>query len=530
MPDNTSGRTKKARDAYFDKQWAEAEEERKKRQEARRRAWWRWQQEAGRKAPYSSWLVIPCNLSDYGARPLPSGTPYWSSPFIGVISPDPSGKPLAGAPNLMVARVFNLGAATAAPTRIDFYWADPSIGLGAADAHHIGVESVEVQPMSSRLVTCTTPWIPAYVNGGHECAFVICHNHVFDPVQQPFKPWADRHVGQKNLTVLPAVQQMFMLWAPSTLAGAGATLRVLALRGVAPRGFEILPTAYETLAHAAQQVLHGLRVAPAATATHVKRPVVFAERIDPQRALKDVRVLEDTRQVRMGDAPAWYGPEPDPAVEQWGDVAVRLDRPAGTAVRIALDLRGLDVPLNEIVILNLVNVAGGGAAGGYTLALANPGWFTSSPTARRQGDVMAQPTEKSLEALVIEHNAQARLTHQVAEQLARYLPIKSLDDLKRGLREVVVGSQKLPFSAFEPFLTKELFPIENLESLVRKVSAATRTALAMAAQPAGRAAIHPAVRAVLAATAAGEAGRIASIPAGHFTGPSIFGSTSAKRG
>src|SRR5258706_8693307 len=127
MPDATKPNDRKHDDAYYADQWARAEAERKNRAEGRRRAWYAWQKEQGRRAPYSAWLDIPCNLTDAGLRPLPSGTPYWASPFIWVESPDPSGKPLAGAENHFVAQVFNLGAGTSAPTKVDFYWADPSV-------------------------------------------------------------------------------------------------------------------------------------------------------------------------------------------------------------------------------------------------------------------------------------------------------------------------------------------------------------------------------------------------------------------
>lgn len=126
---------------------------------------------------------------------------------------------MAGAENHIVARIFNLGAATAAPTKVDFFWSDPSVGLGAAEAHFIGTEYVEVQPMTSQVVRCATPWIPSYLNDGHECVFVQCDNHVLDPLLLPFQPWADRHVGQRNMHVLPAVAQAFHLWAPAGIEG-----------------------------------------------------------------------------------------------------------------------------------------------------------------------------------------------------------------------------------------------------------------------------------------------------------------------
>ena len=217
-------------DPYWQEQWERSEEALNKREKARRDAWPKWEKEQISRSYYSPWLVVPCHATDDGAAPRPAT--YWASPFIWIESPDSSGMTLAGAENHVAAVVFNLGAATAAPTRVDFFWADPSVGLGAADFHWIGTESVEVQPMSSKVVRCATPWIPTFLNGGHECVLVNCDNHVLDPILAPFQPWADRHVGQCNFAVLPAVTQAFKLWAPTGPLGAVAELRITALRGI----------------------------------------------------------------------------------------------------------------------------------------------------------------------------------------------------------------------------------------------------------------------------------------------------------
>ncbi|WP_459204454.1 hypothetical protein ACQVRV_18790 (plasmid) [Ralstonia pseudosolanacearum] len=196
-------------DAWWLDQWKRSDAVLRRQQQAR--AWSSYVKEQTEQARYSAWLVLPCNASDYGPRALPSGTPYWASPFVWAERPSPSGNPVAGAENHIVARVVNLGAATTAPTKVDVFWSDPSVGLGAADAHFIGTESVEVQPMASQVVRCATPRIPSDLNDGHECVFVQCDNHVLDRLRLPFPPWADRHVGQRNMHVLQAVTQAFHL-------------------------------------------------------------------------------------------------------------------------------------------------------------------------------------------------------------------------------------------------------------------------------------------------------------------------------
>lgn len=198
-------------DAWRLDQWKQSDAVLRRQQQARERARPCDVKEQTERARYSAWLVLPGNASDYGLRALPSGTPYWASPFVWAERPSPSGNPVAGAENHIVARVFNLGAATAAPTKIDVFWSDPSVSLGAADAHFIGTESVEVQPMASQVVRCATPRIPSDLNDGHECVFVQCDNHVLDRLRLPFQPWADRHVGQRNMHVRQAVTQAFHL-------------------------------------------------------------------------------------------------------------------------------------------------------------------------------------------------------------------------------------------------------------------------------------------------------------------------------
>jgi hypothetical protein len=152
---------------------------------------------------YTPWLLVRYSLTDVGLRPMPAGEAHWHSPDIFVESSDPTGKAVAGEPNFVHARIFNLGKAPAVPTRVDFYWADPSIGLGPAHMNLIGTEWVEIYPHTAKDVRCSQAWIPVFVNDGHECLKVNCTNPLFDPITHPFEPRNDRHAGQRNITVLP---------------------------------------------------------------------------------------------------------------------------------------------------------------------------------------------------------------------------------------------------------------------------------------------------------------------------------------
>lgn len=524
----------KSGDIDYDQLWAESQAEQGKKEEARRRAWLAWMKENGDRAPYSPWLVIPANLGDYGVRPLPSGTPYWASPFIWVDSPSPSGDPVAGAENYLVAQVFNLGAATAAPTKVDFYWADPSVGLGPGDFTLVGTEWVEVPSMNSKIVTCSTPWIPSYLNNGHECAMVNCDNHVLDPILDPFHPWNDRHVGQRNLHVLPPVPQKFFLWAPMSVATGQSEIRVLALRGVAPKGFKRLKTAYQTVTMATQEVLRGLRQSPAAAMKAMENrvvPTVFAERIDPERLLDGIRVLDDKRILACSGMPDRRCMEYGVNGADLGDLALRLPEGPGAAVRLELNLRAMDLAMNEIVILNIAHVAMGFVTGGYTIAVVNAAWFEGSPITAKGGGLVRGKEDNRLEQLVITHNAEARITYQLARQLERLLPIRSMKEVTEELREgVLIEGHRLPVEIFTPHIPHELFPIEDADDLVKKMSAATRIALSSIQSASSDNIHHAAVRDILGKGIEGDPGRRSAIPSGHFVGPSLFGSTPAKGG
>lgn len=148
------------------------------------------------------WLVIRYGPGDVGLRPVPSNVAVYLSPDIWVESSDPGGNAVAGEQNHVWVRVFNLGKHIAFPVKLDYYWANPALGLGAAQMNLIGTEWIEIPSQWSSATRCSTPWVPVFVNGGHECLKVNCSCPTFDPITVPFDPQQDRHVGQRNITVL----------------------------------------------------------------------------------------------------------------------------------------------------------------------------------------------------------------------------------------------------------------------------------------------------------------------------------------
>lgn len=167
-------------------------------------------QEWERKSKVTPWLLIRCNTSDMGLRPLPNGVNHWHSPDITIESSDPLGNPVADEENFIHAKIFNLGEVGAAPVKVDFYWGDPSIGLSAAHMNLIGTEWLEIKSLNAKDVRCSSPWIPSLTHGTHQCLMVNCTNHLLDPIVHPFQSYLDRHCGQRNVTVVEAKAGQFL--------------------------------------------------------------------------------------------------------------------------------------------------------------------------------------------------------------------------------------------------------------------------------------------------------------------------------
>lgn len=136
------------------------------------------------------------------------GTPWWESMAIWTVpGNDPSGppgQPVAGQPCYVWAHVLNAGTTPVQNATVNFYWANPAIGFDRTTATHIGSSYVSLGAPDEGDVLCLTPWFPAFVNGGHECLLVEASHPSLDPlpVGNAFNVATDRHVAQRNLSVL----------------------------------------------------------------------------------------------------------------------------------------------------------------------------------------------------------------------------------------------------------------------------------------------------------------------------------------
>lgn len=144
------------------------------------------------------------------------GDPWWMSPDVWVVpGDDPEGfpgLPIAGSNAYLWARVHNTGTTAVQNATVRFYWADPSVGFDRTTATLIGSSSVTLNAGQTAEVLCLTPWVPVIVNDGHECVLAEAF-HASDPLplSPAFNVPTDRHVAQRNLSVLVATARMFTM-------------------------------------------------------------------------------------------------------------------------------------------------------------------------------------------------------------------------------------------------------------------------------------------------------------------------------
>src|SRR6266436_6538005 len=136
------------------------------------------------------------------------GSPWWLSLDIWTVpGNDPQGAPglpIVGQPCYLWARVTNNGSDAVADATVRFYWANPSVGFDRNTANHIGNANVALKAGETQDVLCLIPWMPTFVNGGHECVLAEAFHQTLDtlPATPDFNVPTDRHVAQRNLSVL----------------------------------------------------------------------------------------------------------------------------------------------------------------------------------------------------------------------------------------------------------------------------------------------------------------------------------------
>ncbi|HEY0378147.1 MAG TPA: hypothetical protein VGC87_14610 [Pyrinomonadaceae bacterium] len=165
------------------------------------------------------YLLIRAVPGDHGVRPL--SVPFWESPDIiivpGVVSAydgvSATLSPQVGVPHTIFVHVWNLGRLLAVGVKLRVYWVNPSLSLDdpAHPPNLIGSMYFDLpdrqNPDCHKLLRLPATWTPVMENGGHECllAKVTCFA---DGAEPGLDARADRHVGQRNLHLMAAQEDL----------------------------------------------------------------------------------------------------------------------------------------------------------------------------------------------------------------------------------------------------------------------------------------------------------------------------------
>ncbi|MFD2189634.1 hypothetical protein [Pistricoccus aurantiacus] len=144
------------------------------------------------------------------------GDPWWLSPDIWTVPGDnpegSSGTPIVGQPCYLWCRVRNNGSSSVNNATVRFYWANPATGFDRNSANLVGTANVNLAGGGGAAdVLCLTPWVPEFINDGHECVLAEAFHPSLDPLPSTpdFDVPTDRHVAQRNLTVVQALRGLF---------------------------------------------------------------------------------------------------------------------------------------------------------------------------------------------------------------------------------------------------------------------------------------------------------------------------------
>ena len=192
--------------------------------------------EHDRKPRYEIELMVRTFFGDTGVRPTTDpNLVFWESPDIWIDGP--SGDPdqaTPGVTNTVNVHVWNTGLADCWAAHVDLYWCDPSVGVTPALAQPIGSTVITLMGGEHKIVPF--PWVPTLANGGHECLVAQVYDPVTDPIISPFSPTLDRHVCQRNIsvvTVAPGQGFQFVMSVPN-LSNWAAVSSLSAERVVGP--------------------------------------------------------------------------------------------------------------------------------------------------------------------------------------------------------------------------------------------------------------------------------------------------------
>lgn len=141
---------------------------------------------------------------------IKDGNPWYLSPDIWVVpgnnpNGDP-GPPTVNTPNYIWARVTNRGDTGVTNATVKYYWGNPGTLITRSSVAWIGTSYVSLASNESKDVLCVVPWIPTWINNGHECLIVeaFCAEDPLPPHSgdSVFGVPDNRQIAQLNLTVI----------------------------------------------------------------------------------------------------------------------------------------------------------------------------------------------------------------------------------------------------------------------------------------------------------------------------------------
>lgn len=334
-----------------------------------------------RPEPQGTWLLIRYEPTDVGARPVPTGEVFWESPDIRVVGGDAFGNPTGGHPVTLEARVSNRGSIDAAPVRVDFAFVDPALGIVPGAPQLIGTAWTSVLAGQSTVVACPGTWTPPkHPTNLHACLIVTCSAPaVHDTPTAPANPVLDRHVAQRNLTVLEASagETLSLRLGVANLFGRHAHTGVVAAAGW--HGADKTPT--EPLLVPTLGVLGSARAAARATTVEgarlwTERTALLDVRSRQAPAIETVETVDEVALVRSlrcdkQTPAAWAGARagvlaPHPDFASLGEDLLLAPGQTATAeveVEVPRD------PKQPWLALHLAQSQEGQLTGGYTILI-----------------------------------------------------------------------------------------------------------------------------------------------------------------
>ncbi|MCJ1254884.1 hypothetical protein MMC24_002700 [Lignoscripta atroalba] len=152
------------------------------------------------------------SLLRFGGREDPSNPlPWYYNPniFFRNAADTPEAEPVIPQANEEVyiwSSIQNTSTLSVSGALIQFYVCPPTTAPSPSTSTLIGSSNIDLDPGETVAVPCISPWIPQWINNGHECIICVLTEQPPAPAPTSPVPWLidSTHVAQHNVDVLPA--------------------------------------------------------------------------------------------------------------------------------------------------------------------------------------------------------------------------------------------------------------------------------------------------------------------------------------